>query len=137
MKISKIVQDDCNERLDLALTPWPDYPAIEMQVILSAILDSPREDGFIARDKHGTAIAFMNLSLRSDYVPGTMHRTVAYVEGIYVKDKYHKQGVGTALIQTGQRWGSDHGCLEIASDALIENIASHEFHTKIGFREVE
>jgi aminoglycoside 6'-N-acetyltransferase I len=26
---------------------------------------------------------------------------------------------------------------ELASDALIENIASYEFHTKVGFQEVE
>ena len=137
VKTSKITQDDFNEWLDLALTLWPDYSTAEMQVILASILDSLHEDGFIVRDENGNAIAFMNISLRSDYVPGATHRPVAYVEGIYVKDEYRKQGVGTALIQAAQRWASDRGCLELASDALIKNTASHEFHTQIGFREVE
>jgi aminoglycoside 6'-N-acetyltransferase I len=137
VKTSKIAQDDFNEWLDLALTLWPDYQTAEMQVILTSILASPHEDGFIVRDENENAIAFMNLSLRSDYVPGATHRPVAYVEGIYVKDEYRNQGVGKALIQTAQQWGRDLGCLELASDALIENTASHEFHTKMGFREVE
>jgi aminoglycoside 6'-N-acetyltransferase I len=137
VKTSKIAQDDFNEWLDLALTLWPDYQTAEMQVILTSILNSPREDGFIVRDENENAIAFMNISLRSDYVPGATHRPVAYVEGIYVKDEYRNQGVGTALIQAAQQWGRDRGCLELASDALIENTASHEFHTKMGFREVE
>jgi aminoglycoside 6'-N-acetyltransferase I len=137
VKISKIIQNDFNEWLELALTLWPDYSICQMQVILTNILDSPREDGFIVRDDNGCAIAFMNLSLRSDYVPGATHSPVAYVEGIYVRDEYRKQGIGVALIQSAQEWAIDRGCIELASDALIENSASQEFHTKIGFQEVE
>jgi aminoglycoside 6'-N-acetyltransferase I len=137
VKISKITQNDFNEWLELALTLWPDYSTAQMQVILTNILDSPREDGFIARDENGSAIAFMNLSLRSDYVPGATHSPVAYVEGIYVRDEYRKQGIGAALIQCAEQWAIDRGCIELASDALIDNTASHQFHAKIGFQEAE
>jgi aminoglycoside 6'-N-acetyltransferase I len=137
VKIVKITQNDFNEWLELALTLWPDYSIAQMQVILTNILESPCEDGFIVRDENGHAIAFMNLSLRSDYVPGATHSPVAYVEGIYVQDEYRNQGIGTALIKSAQEWALEQGCSELASDALIENIASQEFHTKIGFREVE
>jgi aminoglycoside 6'-N-acetyltransferase I len=137
VKISKITQNDFNEWLELALTLWPDYSSTEMQVILTNILDSPHEDGFIVRNDNGRAIAFMNLSLRSDYVPGAKHSPVAYVEGIYVQDEYRKQGIGAALIQSAQEWGLKQGCSELASDALIDNTASHEFHLKIGFQEAE
>jgi aminoglycoside 6'-N-acetyltransferase I len=137
VKISKITQNDFNEWLELALTLWPDYSSTEMQVILTNILDSPHEDGFIVRNDNGRAIAFMNLSLRSDYVPGGKHSPVAYVEGIYVQDEYRKQGIGAALIQSAQEWGLKQGCSELASDALIDNTASHEFHLKIGFQEAE
>jgi aminoglycoside 6'-N-acetyltransferase I len=137
VKISKITQNDFNEWLELALTLWPDYSSTEMQVILTNILDSPHEDGFIVRNDNGRAIAFMNLSLRSDYVPGAKHSPVAYVEGIYVQDEYRKQGIGAALIQSAQEWGLKQGCSELASDALIDNTTSHEFHLKIGFQEAE
>ncbi len=137
MKVSKIIQKDFNEWLDLALTLWPDYSIAQMQVILTNILDSSREDGFIVRDENGRAIAFMNLSLRSDYVPGATHSPVAYVEGIYVRDEYRKQGIGATLIKSAQEWAVDRDCIELASDALIDNTASQNFHQKIGFREAE
>ncbi|MER3493458.1 MAG: GNAT family N-acetyltransferase [Mastigocladus sp. ERB_26_2] len=137
MKIVKVTQDDFNEWLDLALQLWSTESVEEMQASLTNILQSPREAGFLIRTDHGTAIGFMNLSLRYEYVPGATQSPVAYVEGIYVKDEYRKQGVGKSLIQYAQKWALEHGCRELASDALLENKASYEFHTKVGFQEVE
>jgi aminoglycoside 6'-N-acetyltransferase I len=137
MEIVKISQDDFKEWLELALRLWPDDSSNQMQVSLTNILNSPREAAFLVRDEQKNAIAFINLSLRSDYVPGATQSPVAYVEGIYVKDEYRNQGIGKALIQFAQQWALDQGCIELASDALIENTASHEFHKKIGFQEVE
>ena len=137
MKIVKVTQDDFNEWLDLALKLWSDESAEEMQRSLTNILCSPREAGFLVKDDNDKAIGFMNLSLRYDYVPGATQSPVAYVEGIYVKDEYRKQGVGTKLIQYAQQWAIERGCMELASDALLDNTESYEFHTKVGFQEVE
>lgn len=137
MKIVKIAQDDFNEWLDLAVKLWPDYSSIEMQDILTEILDSDRETAFIMRDDNGKAIAFMNLSLRYEYVPEATQSPVGYVEGIYVKDEYRDRGFGKALVEYAEQWALTQGCIELASDALIENTASHKFHTKTGFREAE
>jgi aminoglycoside 6'-N-acetyltransferase I len=137
MDIIKVTQDDFCEWLDLALKLWSDYSVEEMQGILTAILHSPREAAYLVRTNDGKAIAFMNLSLRHDYVAGANQSPVAYVEGIYVEKEHQKQGIGTALIQSAEQWAQEQGCVELASDALIENIASHEFHTKVGFQEVE
>jgi len=57
MKIFKVTQNDFNEWLDLALKLWPHVLAAQMQVILTNILCSPREAGFLARDDDGSAIA--------------------------------------------------------------------------------
>jgi aminoglycoside 6'-N-acetyltransferase I len=137
MKICQVTQAEFKEWLDLALELWPDYSDVEMEVSLLDLLHSDRESGILVRDDNGKAIAFMNLSLRSDYVPGANHRPVAYLEGVYVKPEYRKQGVGKALIEYAERWALDRGCTELASDALIDNTTSHEFHEKIGFQEVE
>ena len=99
MKIVKVTQDDFNEWLDLALKLWSGDSAEEMQVVLTNILQSSREAGFLIKDDDGTAIGFMNLSLRYEYVPGATQSPVAYLEGIYVQDEYRKQGMGTYLIQ--------------------------------------
>jgi aminoglycoside 6'-N-acetyltransferase I len=137
VKIVRIDQNDFKEWLDLALELWPDYSSEEMQVSLAKILESPREVGILVRADNGCAIAFMNLSLRYDYVPDAVRSPVAYIEGIYVKHEHRKQGIGAALIQYAEQWARKQGCLELASDALIENTASQAFHTKIGFREAE
>jgi aminoglycoside 6'-N-acetyltransferase I len=137
MKIGEITQDDFNEWLDLSLRLWPDYSATEMQEILTEILDSDREIAFLVRDDNGKAIAFMNLSLRSEYVPEATQSPVGYIEGIYVKDEYRDRGVGRTLVEYAERWALTQGCIELASDALVENTASHKFHTKTGFREAE
>src|SRR4028118_1687638 len=103
MKICKVTQDDFQEWLSLALELWPDYSSAEMEVSLTNLLHSDREQGILVRDEHGCAIAFMNLSLRSDYVPGATKSPVAYVEGIYVKAEYRNQDVGRTLIQYAEQ----------------------------------
>lgn len=133
MNIVKVTQKDFNEWLDLVLKLWPDVSATD----LISILHSPRQVGFLVKTEDGSAIAFMNLSLRYEYVPDATQSPVAFVEGIYVKDEYRNQGIGKALIQLAEQWAYEQGCVELASDALIENTASYEFHTKVGFREVE
>jgi aminoglycoside 6'-N-acetyltransferase I len=137
MKIGEITQNDFNEWLALALKLWPDYSATEMQDILTEILDSDRETAFLMRDENGKAIAFVNLSLRYEYVPEATRSPVGYIEGIYVKDEYRHQGFGEELVEYAEQWALKQGCVELASDALVENTASHKFHVKTGFREAE
>ena len=137
MNIVRVIQDDFEEWLNLALELWTDYSTEEMQVSLTEILYSPRQSAVLVRTEAGKAIAFMNLSLRSDYVPGATQSPVAFVEGIYVKPEYQKQRVGKALIQYAEQWAQAQGCVELASDALLENTVSHAFHKQVGFQEVE
>jgi len=137
MQIIEIAEDNFNEWLDLTLRLWPDSPMEEMQVTLQSILQSDRETGFLIQDDNGTTMGFINLSLRFEFVPGATQTPTAYIEGIYVKDEYRDQGVGRYLIQYAEQWAFEHGCVELGSDALIENIGSYEFHTKLGFQEVE
>jgi aminoglycoside 6'-N-acetyltransferase I len=137
VKIIKITRSNFNKWLDLALRLWPDQSSHEMQESLTNILNSEREAGFLVGNDDGKAMGFINISLRSDYVSGATSSPVAYVEGIYVKDEYRNQGVGKYLIEFASRWALENGCTELASDALIENTASYDFHTKVGFQEVE
>ncbi|MDZ8054140.1 MAG: aminoglycoside 6'-N-acetyltransferase [Aulosira sp. ZfuVER01] len=137
MKIVPVDRDDFDTWLNLALQLWPGGSPEEMRASLNKIHQSPREAGFLIKDDQDTAIGFMNLSLRYDYVPGATQSPVAFVEGIYVKSEYRQQGVGRYLIQYAQQWAREHGCVEIASDALLENTISYEFHRQVGFQEVE
>lgn len=138
MNIIKVTQDVSNHEnfqdwLDLAMQVWPDCPIDD----LTEIIQSPRQAGFLIRNETRQVIGLMNLSLRYDFVPDATQSPVGYVEGLYVKAEYRKQGVGAALIQYAEQWAYEQGCIELALDALLENSASHEFYAKVGFREVE
>jgi len=137
MEINRITQDDLKDWHKLALRLWPTHSADEMAKILSDILESARQEGFIVRDDAGQAIAFMNLSMRYDYVPGAKNSPVAYIEGIYVEEEYRRQGIATRLIYYAEQWATERQCTELASDALIENTDSQHVHKQLGFREVE
>jgi aminoglycoside 6'-N-acetyltransferase I len=97
-------------------------------------LNSESEICYLIREQE-TYIAFIQLSLRNDYVEGTTELPVAYIEGIYVKPEYQKQGLGKTLIQEAQKWGLQNGCKQIASDTELHNAAGIDFHKHAGFTE--
>ena len=75
--------------------------------------------------------------MRTDYVNGTSSTPVAFIEGIYVAPQFRRQGVGRSLVAVVAGWARDRGCTELASDALLENTASHAMHSALGFEETE
>ena len=46
-------------------------------------------------------------------------------------------GVGAALLKKAEDWARQKGCEEMASDVLLENHISHEFHKRCGYQEIE
>lgn len=98
----------------------------------------------IARDKNSTCfikiidkkvIGFSNVSLRHYYVEGTETSPVAYLEGIFVDEKYRKRGYGKELLLACENWARKMDCKEFASDSLLDNIDSYNFHLASGFVE--
>ncbi|OIN57378.1 aminoglycoside 6'-N-acetyltransferase [Arsenicibacter rosenii] len=138
MTINRTTEADLPDWTRLALELWPDDDEMnEMGEILRQILASPTQDGFIVRNDQNEAIGFMDLSLRTDYVPGATASPVAFLEGIYVRPAYQHQGIGYALIRQAEAWAREHGCSELASDVTFGNAAGELFHRKAGFEEVE
>lgn len=137
MDIIQATHKDLPELQNLASKLWPDESLEEVIVALRKSITSPKEDLFLIRDKNQRAIAFIQLSLRYDYVPGATRQPVGFVEGIYVEEGHRGTGIGRQLITHAEKWAFDKGCIELASDALIDNVDSQDFHTQVGFREVE
>ena len=77
------------------------------------------------------------LALRRDHVNGTSSSPVAFLEGIYVAPEARLQGVARSLVARAEQWAASVGCVEFASDARIENTASHAMHHRLGFAETE
>lgn len=117
---------------------WPDATRREHKMEMASFLDAPDKfTQFIARAASGEALGFVEASIRSDYVNGTEHSPVAFLEGIYVKQTARRQGVGRALVAAVEGWAREAGCRELASDASTRNRASHSVHKRLGFAETE
>ena len=49
----------------------------------------------------------------------------------------HGACAGRALVAAVELWTREQGCTELASDALLDNEASHRAHAACGFEETE
>lgn len=83
----------------------------------------------------GEAIGFAQCQLRHDYVEGTETSPVGYLEGIFVKEEFRKQGLAKKLLKECENWAALQGCTEFASDCELTNTTSFAFHKKLGFEE--
>jgi aminoglycoside 6'-N-acetyltransferase I len=91
----------------------------------------------LAVEESGSAIGFIEGSIRKDYVNGTFSSPVAFVEGLYVDPAYRRRGVARALVADIAAWGTAMGCVELASDSAIANSDAHAVHRALGFIETE
>ena len=85
----------------------------------------------------GAALGFVEASKRVDYVNGTSTSPVAFLEGLFVVPDARRRGVARTLVESVVKWASGEGCTELASDALLDNCASHAVHRSLGFKETE
>jgi aminoglycoside 6'-N-acetyltransferase I len=62
---------------------------------------------------------------------------VGYIEGWFVVESARGQGIGARLSKAAEDWAREHGCVEMASDALIDNAQSQRAHEALGFDVVD
>ncbi|MEZ0244413.1 MAG: aminoglycoside 6'-N-acetyltransferase [Sphingomonas sp.] len=137
MEITLCTSADLDDWTQLRVALWPDYPAPELRAGAAAMLDEAGEGVALICRVNGQPAGFAEGSLRRDYVNGCETSPVAFLEGIYVVPAHRNKGVAEALVERVAEWGRAIGCVEFASDALLENEDSHAFHTAIGFVETE
>lgn len=122
--------------LQMRIALWPDEDARQLASEMAVRAVARGAASWLAfADKQ--PIGFAEVDLRHDHVNGCDTSPVAFLEGIYVAPEWRGRGVGRALSERCAQWGRDRGAAEYASDALIDNLASHAFHHAIGFEETE
>ena len=122
--------------IELRRELWPKCSESRHLAEISATCSGPeRLCAFVAYDDAGRPIGFVEASARTDHVNGTNSSPVGYIEGIYVIPNARLQGLARALVQMAEAWARDVGCVEMASDARIENEPSHALHRALGFAE--
>ena len=91
---------------------------------------------FVAEASDGALLGMIELSLRP-YADGCDSSPVPYIEGWYVAEVHRGRGIGAALVRAAENWARALGHSEMASDALLGNVASEGAHKALGFTEIE
>jgi len=133
-----IIADENNLKVwtELALLLFPDSSFDEEYSFHQNVLKSEKEMGFLYK-KDGKYVGFMNLSVRHDYVNGTDSSPVVFIEAIYILAEYRQLGIGKEFIEYASDYAKQKGIAQLASDCLIDNTLSEEFHKGCGFVEKE
>ena len=124
--------------LDMRMALWPDATADEHHGYMAISLAQPeRFLQLMMYDDTRQPLAFIEGSIRGDYVNGTESSPVGFVEGVYVVPAWRRKGVARQLYAAIADWAKARGCRELASDALVDNEVSQRAHRALGFRETE
>jgi aminoglycoside 6'-N-acetyltransferase I len=139
MRIEQGTVKDVEPWAHLRATLWPTHSVEDHRNKLMHSLSTANSNliGFVALSNSGEIIGFAEAALRNDYVNGCETSPVAFLDGIYVQPEHRRKGVARLLCDAVGLWGKSVGCTEFASDALLDNKASHTFHAAIGFKETE
>lgn len=116
---------------------WPDGSVDEHARAVDRFLAGDRHEPaevLVALDDSGTITGFVELSIRN-IVDSCNTDRVGYLEGWYVIPEARRRGIGAALVHAAERWARAQGCREFASDAALDNEASHRAHAALGFTE--
>ncbi len=118
---------------------WPESPFEEHLAELEAGPSALCQTGFpmewlVAEDESGALEGFLEVGLHSHADGCDTRRPVGYVEGWFVREEHRRKGIGRALLRAAEDWARARGCLEMASDALIDNALSETAHLALGFQ---
>lgn len=127
---------DLGALADLRCALFPDDPPAHHRAELEALIRSADYGVLVAETAQGLA-GFAEVAPRTDYVNGCDTSPVAFLEAIYVAPDSRRQGVAGALVAAVEAWARARGLTELGSDALLENLTSHQMHEALGFEETE
>lgn len=132
--IIKAERKDLPEAAGLAVLLWESHSVSELETLFENLLTNGKT-AFFLKFLNDVPVGFAQCQLRYDYVEGTSSAPVGYLEGLFVKEEYRKQGIGKELLDACEKWAKEKGCREFASDCELENTGSFAFHLNVGFKE--
>lgn len=137
MEIERCTRDTASDWAVLRAALWPEVSREDHARDIDRMLGAPEKYVALLAVDGAVAVGFAEASLRFDYVNGCETSPVAFLEGIYVLPEHRRKGVARSLCAEIEGWGRAKACTEMASDALLDNNASHHMHAALGFEETE
>jgi aminoglycoside 6'-N-acetyltransferase I len=115
---------------------WPDETPPEHDKTVDELLGDRDFLGLIAEATDDTAVGFAEIAVRK-YANGCDTRPVAFLEGVWVKPQFRRQGIGAGLIAHAEALLAARGFRELGSDTWIDDCTSQAAHLAWGFSETE
>jgi len=135
---------DLDQLARLCWALWPrssaEEHAQELRLILegkAALVVTMPLTIFVAEGSNGILVGFLEVDLRSHADGCNPSQPVGYIEGWYVAEGHRQRGVGKKLLAEAEDWARSHGCIEMASDAIIDNEVSQRAHQALGYEVVD
>jgi GNAT superfamily N-acetyltransferase len=79
----------------------------------------------------GEGVAFANAMVRT--APGSPPQRFAYLDNVYVLEKFRGYGIGTAVLAHVENWAARKGCKTLRLEVLAGNDLASEFWQVQGF----
>jgi aminoglycoside 6'-N-acetyltransferase I len=133
---------DREQLIEMMQLLWPATDVVDLRHDIDSIIGT-RSAGalgaaiLVADAGGGELHGFLEVGLRSHADGCDPSRAVGYVEGWFVREAVQRRGIGRALMRAAEEWARAHGCVEMASDALIDNALSETAHIALGFEVVD
>jgi aminoglycoside 6'-N-acetyltransferase I len=115
---------------------WPEESAIAHAKGIEELLAATDAWGFIAEAAGGEAAGFAEVAVRK-YANGCDAAPVAFLEGVWIKPRFRRRGIGAQLIAHAEAFVAGRGFRELGSDTQIDNDVSQAAHRAWGFSETE
>ncbi|MCH5297787.1 MAG: GNAT family N-acetyltransferase [Ruminococcus sp.] len=134
IQIRKATKADAESIALLAVQMWTSHTTEELADGFSSVIENENSIVYLLTIDE-VIVGFAQCGLRHDYVEGTSSSPVGYLEGIFVKKEYRKQGYAKQLLNYCEQWAKEKSCNEFASDCELSNEISRQFHMNLGFKE--
>ena len=133
---------DCERLARMFHSLWPAGSVVEHGKEMRSILDGAAKltmpiAVLVAEAGSDGVVGFVEVDLRSHADGCDPAQAVGYVEGWYVTEEYRRSGVGAKLITAAEEWARGFGCVEMGSDAVIDNVVSQQAHAALGYEVVD
>jgi aminoglycoside 6'-N-acetyltransferase I len=137
IRIRRLRLEDAEEWTALRTALWPHCsPADHESDIRDTLARPDRLAAYGAEHPAVGIVGFAEFSVR-DVVDGATSSPCGFLEGWYVDPARRRQGIGGALVASGEAWLASLGIREIGSDTGLHNSASIATHAALGFVETD
>lgn len=134
--------EDCERLAEMFHSLWPKTSVEEHGKEVRSLVDGTAKltmpiAVLVAEADIEGVVGFVEVDLRSHADGCDSAQPVGYVEGWYVAEEFRRAGLGAKLMAAAEEWARGFGCVEMGSDALIENDVSQRAHAALGYEVVD